>query len=71
MSDRISLCGVRARGFHGVLAHEKVEGQDFVVDVLLTSTSAGRPAPTTWPTRSATPRWPPTSWPSSRAGRST
>ena len=35
MSDRISLCGVRARGFHGVLAHEKVEGQDFVVDVLL------------------------------------
>jgi len=35
MRDRISLCGVRARGFHGVLAHEKVEGQDFVVDVLL------------------------------------
>ena len=35
MSDRISLRGVRARGFHGVLAHEKVEGQDFVVDVLL------------------------------------
>ena len=35
MSDRISLCGVRARGFHGVLAHEKVDGQAFVVDVLL------------------------------------
>ena len=35
MSDRISLRGVRARGFHGVLPDEKVQGQDFVVDVLL------------------------------------
>jgi dihydroneopterin aldolase / 2-amino-4-hydroxy-6-hydroxymethyldihydropteridine diphosphokinase len=35
MSDRISLGGVRARGFHGVLPEEKVQGQDFVVDVLL------------------------------------
>lgn len=33
--DRISLLGVRARGFHGVLEHEKREGQDFVVDVVL------------------------------------
>ena len=33
--DRISLRGVRARGFHGVLADEKREGQDFVVDVVL------------------------------------
>ena len=35
MSDRISLAGVRARGFHGVLPEEKVQGQEFVVDVLL------------------------------------
>lgn len=33
--DRISLLGVRARGFHGVLAEEKQAGQDFVVDVVL------------------------------------
>lgn len=35
MGDRISLLGVRARGFHGVLADEKRDGQDFVVDVVL------------------------------------
>ncbi|KRE37407.1 2-amino-4-hydroxy-6-hydroxymethyldihydropteridine pyrophosphokinase [Janibacter sp. Soil728] len=35
MSDRISLLGVRARGFHGVLADEKRDGQDFVIDVVL------------------------------------
>lgn len=33
--DRISLLGVRARGHHGVLAEEKRDGQDFVVDVVL------------------------------------
>lgn len=33
--DRISLLGVRARGFHGVLADEKRDGQDFIVDVVL------------------------------------
>lgn len=35
MTDRISLLGVRARGFHGVLADEKRDGQEFVVDVVL------------------------------------
>lgn len=35
MSDRISLLGVRARGVHGMLADEKRDGQDFVVDVVL------------------------------------
>jgi dihydroneopterin aldolase/2-amino-4-hydroxy-6-hydroxymethyldihydropteridine diphosphokinase len=35
VTDRISLHGVRARGFHGVLPDERVQGQDFVVDVLL------------------------------------
>ncbi|WP_435200300.1 2-amino-4-hydroxy-6-hydroxymethyldihydropteridine diphosphokinase [Janibacter sp. GS2] len=33
--DRISLLGVRARGAHGVLAQEKRDGQDFVVDVVV------------------------------------
>jgi 7,8-dihydroneopterin aldolase/epimerase/oxygenase len=31
--DRIGLHGLRIRGFHGVLPHERVEGQTFVVDV--------------------------------------
>ena len=35
MSDRIELVGLRARGFHGVLEHERRDGQDFVVDVAL------------------------------------
>lgn len=33
--DRIRLSGVRARGFHGVLADERRDGQEFVVDVEL------------------------------------
>jgi dihydroneopterin aldolase/2-amino-4-hydroxy-6-hydroxymethyldihydropteridine diphosphokinase len=35
MTDRIVLKGISARGFHGVLDVEKVDGQDFVVDVKL------------------------------------
>ena len=35
MTDRIVLQGISARGFHGVLDFEKVDGQDFVVDVTL------------------------------------
>lgn len=34
-ADRIVLTGVRARGHHGVFDHEKRDGQDFVVDVVL------------------------------------
>lgn len=34
-SDRISLTGLRVRGHHGVLAQEKQDGQEFVVDVVL------------------------------------
>lgn len=34
-SDEIALTGIRARGFHGVLEHERQDGQDFVVDVRL------------------------------------
>ena len=33
--DRIVLTGLRARGHHGVLAVEREQGQDFVVDVVL------------------------------------
>lgn len=31
--DTITLTGLKARGFHGVLEHERTEGQDFVADV--------------------------------------
>lgn len=33
MSDRIELRGLVVRGNHGVYEHERVDGQDFVVDV--------------------------------------
>ena len=33
--DVIRLTGVRARGHHGVLEHERRDGQDFVVDVAM------------------------------------
>ncbi|BDI23970.1 dihydroneopterin aldolase [Herbiconiux sp. L3-i23] len=35
MGDRIELVGVRAFGRHGVYAHEREQGQEFVVDVVL------------------------------------
>lgn len=35
MSDRITLTGLRVRGHHGVFEHEKRDGQDFVVDVVV------------------------------------
>lgn len=36
MSDLIALTGLRVRGNHGVLEHERRDGQDFVVDAVLT-----------------------------------
>jgi dihydroneopterin aldolase len=33
--DRITLTGLRAYAFHGVLEHERVDGQLFVVDVVV------------------------------------
>ncbi len=33
--DRIAVTGIAARGFHGVLAQEKRDGQMFLVDVAL------------------------------------
>ena len=35
MADRITLTGLRVRGTHGVFAHERRDGQDFVVDTTL------------------------------------
>lgn len=33
MTDRIVLTGLRVFGRHGVLDHERTDGQDFVVDI--------------------------------------
>ncbi|QHG81047.1 MULTISPECIES: dihydroneopterin aldolase [Rhodococcus] len=35
MSDRIELRGLTVRGNHGVFEHEKRDGQDFVVDIVV------------------------------------
>ena len=35
--DSIELLGVRAKGYHGVFPEERREGQDFVVDVIMTT----------------------------------
>jgi len=41
MSDVIRVSGIRATGFHGVFAHEREHGQEFVVDISIhTETSA-------------------------------
>lgn len=34
-ADRITLTGLTVRGFHGVLSHERRDGQEFVVDAEL------------------------------------
>lgn len=36
MSDLIALTGLRVRGHHGVLPEERRDGQDFVIDAVLT-----------------------------------
>jgi len=35
MSDRITLTGIRATGYHGVYEHERRGGQVFIADVVL------------------------------------
>lgn len=35
MSDEIAVTGIRAFGYHGVYAHERREGQEFIADVVL------------------------------------
>lgn len=39
--DAISLTGLRARGHHGVYEHERLDGQDFIIDVRLTLDLSG------------------------------
>jgi dihydroneopterin aldolase len=34
-ADRITLIGLRASAFHGVLAHERANGQLFLIDVVV------------------------------------
>jgi len=36
VSDQIRVTGIKAFGYHGVLPHEASEGQDFIVDLLIT-----------------------------------
>jgi len=36
VSDQIRVTGIRAFGCHGVLPHEATEGQEFIVDLLVT-----------------------------------
>jgi dihydroneopterin aldolase len=36
MADQITLTGIKALGFHGVLPHESVDGQEFIVDLTVT-----------------------------------
>lgn len=35
MTDRIELRGLTVRGNHGVYPHERTDGQDFVVDIIV------------------------------------
>jgi len=35
MLDRICIAGLRVRGNHGVFDHERVTGQDFIIDAIL------------------------------------
>jgi dihydroneopterin aldolase len=35
MLDRITIAGLRVRGHHGVFEHERLDGQEFVVDAVL------------------------------------
>jgi dihydroneopterin aldolase len=36
VSDQIRVTGIKAFGYHGVLPHEATEGQEFIVDLLIT-----------------------------------
>ena len=35
MADRIELRGLTVRGFHGIFEHERTDGQDFIVDIIV------------------------------------
>ncbi|MFM7064916.1 MAG: dihydroneopterin aldolase [Actinomycetes bacterium] len=44
MADQIVIRGIRGHGHHGVFAHERADGQEFIVDVCLDVTTAGAAA---------------------------
>lgn len=44
MADRIELRGLKVRGQHGVFDHERANGQDFVVDIMVWIDLAGAAA---------------------------
>lgn len=44
MTDRIELRGLKVRGNHGVFAHERADGQDFVVDITVWIDQSGAAA---------------------------
>ena len=44
MTDRIELRGLRGFGRHGVFAHERRDGQEFVVDLVVTIDAAAAAA---------------------------
>lgn len=56
--DRITLSGITAVGFHGVLDFEKRDGQPFTVDATLYTDFADAAAGMTWKRPRTTRRWP-------------
>ncbi len=43
-NDRLTLTGLRAKGFHGVFPHERLNGQEFVVDLEIGTDAAAAAA---------------------------
>jgi len=41
MTDLITLKGLRGFGYHGVLDHERIDGQEFIVDVVVETDFSG------------------------------
>jgi 7,8-dihydroneopterin aldolase/epimerase/oxygenase len=35
MADQICITGIKAFGYHGALPHEAIEGQEFIVDLVI------------------------------------
>lgn len=35
MADQISITGIKAFGYHGVLPHEAIDGQEFIIDLVI------------------------------------
>ena len=46
--DTISLLGMRVFAYHGVLADEQTNGQEFIIDVIV-ETDVSQAAASAWP----------------------